>query len=170
MSYQRILAAIDRPPTTSEVFEQALDLAKKEGARLMVFHCIRQASVADVIPLVANPIEADTSLFGVSDSQQLRLQQEVLQEQTEQDQEWLQTYCQTAIAQGVPTEWDCKVGSRASSICDLARDWQADLIILGRGDLNGLKELFQGSVSDDVIHRAPCSVLVIQGKDTLTNT
>lgn len=162
MSYKRILVALDRPPTTPEVFEQALDLAKKEGASLMVFHCIRAANVTGLISSTTDPL-LGTGLpsFGGVDLQQLQLQSEIAYTASEQNYEWLQTYRQKAIAQGVPTEIDCQVGSRSSSICDLARDWGADLIVVGRGHLNGWEELVEGSVSTDVIHHAPCSVLVV---------
>ncbi|HEY9846902.1 MAG TPA: universal stress protein [Candidatus Caenarcaniphilales bacterium] len=162
MSYQRVLVALDRPPTTPDVFEQALDLAKKERAKLMVFHCVRTVNVVGAIPPVTDPfVETGLSPFGIIDSQQLQLQEEIVQKETELDQKWLQDYCQTAIAQGVPTESECRVGSRSASICDLARDWGADLIVIGRGDINGLKEVLRGSVSNDVMHQAPCSVLVV---------
>jgi nucleotide-binding universal stress UspA family protein len=39
---------------------------------------------------------------------------------------------------------------------------EADLIIVGRKDRSGLEELLLGSVSSDVVHHAPCAVLVTQ--------
>lgn len=47
-------------------------------------------------------------------------------------------------------------------ICELARNWNADLIILGRRGRTGLSELLLGSVSNYVLHHAPCSVLTVQ--------
>ncbi|NEO65320.1 MAG: universal stress protein, partial [Moorea sp. SIO4G2] len=40
------------------------------------------------------------------------------------------------------------------------------LIVLGRRGLGGLKEMVLGSVSNYVVHHAPCSVLVVQGVAT----
>jgi nucleotide-binding universal stress UspA family protein len=163
MSYTRILVALNDDPTASEVFGQALDLAgEKEGASLMIFHCLRAANVVGLTTSPTDPLlgTAFPSLAEV-ELQQPQLQQQVVQQQTEQSFQWLETYRQQALARGVPTEISCQVGSRSTSICDLARDWPADLIVLGRGDLNGWKLLFQGSVSTDVVHEAPCSVLVV---------
>ena len=171
MSYKKILVAIDRPPVTPEVFEQALELAKKDGAKLMVLHCAR-GDVGYATSLVTDSV-AGTSLYsgtagfsslGVGDLQMIQFQQEQLQQEIEQDQEWLQTYCQKAVDQGVATETDQEVGNPGSHICDLARDWGADLIVIGRRGLTGLQEIFLGSVSNHVIHHAPCSVLVVQGE------
>ncbi len=173
MSYRKILVAIDRPPVTPEVFEQALELAKKDGAKLMVLHCARGEGVGYATPLVTDSI-AGTGLYsgagagfsslGVGDLQMIQFQQEQFQNEIEQDQEWLQTYCQKAAEQGVAAESDQEVGNPGSHICDLARDWGADLIVIGRRGLTGLQEIFLGSVSNHVIHHAPCSVLIVQGE------
>ena len=166
MSYKKILVAIDRPPVTPKVYEQALDLAKKEGASLMVFHCHREPSVAEAIPPIIDPLAGaglyPTTGTSFGDLQLIQIQREQLEKEVEQDREWLQNYCQNAIARGVPTECDDNVGSPGPHICDLARDWGADLIVIGRKGHNVLKEVFLGSVSSHVIHHAPCSVLVVQ--------
>jgi len=80
-----------------------------------------------------------------------------------QIQQWLQTYCQEATQQGVSTEFAYGVEEATSAICDLARSWGADLVVVGRRGRQGLTEALLGSVSNYVLHHAPCSVLVIQG-------
>lgn len=40
MEYKKILVAVDQFEHSLEVYEEALDLARKEDAKLMVFHCI----------------------------------------------------------------------------------------------------------------------------------
>jgi nucleotide-binding universal stress UspA family protein len=44
----------------------------------------------------------------------------------------------------------------------VAQQWNADLIILGRHDQSAITEFFTGSVSNPVVDRANCSVLVIK--------
>jgi len=56
------------------------------------------------------------------------------------------------------------VGEPGREICALAQEWSADLILLGRRGMQGLGELLLGSVSNFVMHRANCAVLVVQGK------
>jgi nucleotide-binding universal stress UspA family protein len=68
-----------------------------------------------------------------------------------------------AIAQGVNAEHTQEFGDAGRMICEVARNWQADLIILGRRGLSGIKEFFLGSVSNYVLHHAHCSVLTVQG-------
>lgn len=55
-------------------------------------------------------------------------------------------------------------GSPESRIVEKAEDIQADLIIVGSHGYNRWERLLLGSVSDSVIHHAPCSVLVVRSK------
>ncbi|MCZ8054719.1 MAG: universal stress protein, partial [Microcystis sp. LE19-12.2C] len=50
----------------------------------------------------------------------------------------------------------------AKTICKVAREENIDLIVIGRRGRSGLGELFLGSVSNYVLHHAPCSVLIVQ--------
>jgi nucleotide-binding universal stress UspA family protein len=52
-------------------------------------------------------------------------------------------------------------GSPEQQIVEEARDWQADLIVVGSHG-RGFWGRMLGSVSDAVIHHAPCSVLVVR--------
>lgn len=54
------------------------------------------------------------------------------------------------------------VGSPESRIVETAEEWGADLIIVGSHGYNRWERLLLGSVSDSVIHHAPCSVLVVR--------
>lgn len=154
MRYTKILVAIDRSSQSDSVFEQALELAKKEEAALMLFHCLHSE-------LQGSGLYADMysrELIYYSDEIQERLRQE-----KQEVSEWLAGYCQTATAQGVATEWDVKVGDAGSVLLQLANAWNADLIVLGRRGHRGLAEVFLGSISNYVVHHAPYSVLVVQG-------
>ena len=154
MRYRKILVAIDRSDQSDSVFEQALELAKKEEASLMLFHCLPSE-------LQGSGLYAD--MYGRELINYSREMQEQLRKEKEDACEWLAGYCQTATAQGVATEWDVKVGDAGSVLLQLADAWNTDLIVLGRRGHRGLAEIFLGSVSNYVVHHAPCSVLVVQG-------
>lgn len=53
-------------------------------------------------------------------------------------------------------------GSPDSRIVETAEEMSADLIIVGSHGYNRWERLLLGSVSDSVIHHAPCSVLVVR--------
>jgi len=54
------------------------------------------------------------------------------------------------------------VGDPADAIVDEAREWGADLIVVGTRGLGGGQRLVLGSVSTKVLHHAPCDVLVVR--------
>lgn len=53
-------------------------------------------------------------------------------------------------------------GDAGPTICEVARDEEADLVVLGTHDRGRFGRLWFGSVSDHVMHNAPCSVLVVR--------
>lgn len=55
-------------------------------------------------------------------------------------------------------------GTPESRIVETAEEMKCDLIVLGSHGHNGWERLLLGSVSDAVIHHAPCSVLVVRAK------
>ena len=54
------------------------------------------------------------------------------------------------------------IGSPENKIIDAANQMKADLIIVGSHGYNRLERILLGSVSDSIVHHAPCSVLVIR--------
>jgi nucleotide-binding universal stress UspA family protein len=57
-------------------------------------------------------------------------------------------------------------GNADEKIVAIARDWGADLIVVGSHGRNFWGRLL-GSVSDAVVHHAPCSVLVVRPRHKL---
>ena len=57
---------------------------------------------------------------------------------------------------------DVLFGSPGSRIVEAAREFAADLVVIGSHGHNRLERLLLGSVSDSVVHHAPCSVLVVR--------
>jgi len=162
MKFKRILVAIDLSPMATTVFDQALELAKKEGANLKLFHCLSwRALEQDTLLMVGAQVSYTVAL----DDELRRRRQKRLQEETQNTRAWLQNCCKKAAEQGVSAEFDYNVGAPGSLICGAARNWGADLIVLGRRGLRGLTEVWLGSVSNHVVHHAPCSVLVVQGEN-----
>lgn len=53
------------------------------------------------------------------------------------------------------------VATGHAAVCDVARDVDADLIVVGNRGMSGAKR-FLGSVPNSVTHQAPCSVLIVE--------
>jgi nucleotide-binding universal stress UspA family protein len=157
VALKKILVAIDRSPQAMVVLEQALELAQKEESQLLLFHSLSWDAQADWTPFIGTL--ADMDLYGTFH----HIQQQHLKEELETVQSWLQSCCQQAQSQNIPSKFKCKIGDPGLRICEVAQNWDADLIILGRRGHRGLSEIVLGSVSNYVVHHAPCSVLVVQG-------
>lgn len=152
MSFSKILVALDyHSPLAVEVFTRALDLANQHRSHLMLAHCLGLKVLEDMGPMI------DTA-FGLKSP--TRLQQSYLQEM-EQARQWLEMQCQVATNQGVWTDFICEVGDTGSWICDLARRWEAELIVIGHGGKQGLKERLFGSITNYVVQHTPCSVMIV---------
>lgn len=54
------------------------------------------------------------------------------------------------------------IGTPESRIVETAEEFEADIIIVGSHGYNAWERLLLGSVSDSVVHHAPCSVLVVR--------
>jgi nucleotide-binding universal stress UspA family protein len=150
--FEKILVAIDHTEFSHCIFEQSLMLAKLHQSELMLVH-------------VLTPSES----FYPAGNSYLGLPAPPLTEYLQQLQEWeqqgiakLQAFTTEAIAAGVKTGFKQTVGNPGKSICEVAKDWNASLIIIGRRGLSGLSEMFIGSQSNYVLHHAPCNVLAIQ--------
>jgi nucleotide-binding universal stress UspA family protein len=146
---KKILVAIDRSDNTSQhVFQEALDLAKITGANLKILHVL---SVDD---------KNSPNILALLDTPENKKR---WQEFEKPGRELLQSLAESAIAAGVPTEIYQGLGRPGHVICETAKTWGADTIVIGRRGLSGISELLLGSVSNYVSHYAPCSVLLVQG-------
>jgi nucleotide-binding universal stress UspA family protein len=164
MTYKRVLVALDRSSQAPIVFEQALEQVQMlqkaaKSAHLMITHTIRMDTEVSSGAFMGLGTLADVDTYNTL----RKVQQERIQHHVREAEEWLQGYYRRAIEQGIRTEIDCHVGEPALRICDLAQNWNADLVVLGRRGHQGIKEIVLGSVSNYVVHHAPCSVLIVQG-------
>lgn len=158
MAFNKILVPLVRSKSAETIFKQALKLAQDNNSKLMLFHSV-DWDMGEHFGSFAE-IEAEVDFSGAF----IQAQQERLQQELQESKDWLQTYTEQATAMGIPTESKCQVGHPGSLIRDLAKNWNADLIVMGRRGLSGLQEVFLGSVSNYILHHAPCSVLIVHGE------
>ena len=73
---------------------------------------------------------------------------------------------ETLRAGGLTAEAVVRDGEPRSAIVDEAKEWEADLVVLGSHGYTGLKRWLLGSVAQAVVSHAPCSVEVVRKKQT----
>ena len=157
--YQKILVAIDNSTLSEQVFTNALALAKPLQSKLMLLHVL---SMEDKGYPEFPAIPSLHYYPGLSDVpiESYRHQWDVY-EQRELDH--LKSFAEQAQKEGIETEVTQIPGAAGHQICELGQSWGADLICIGSRGRAGLTELLLGSVSNFVMHHAPCSVLVMRG-------
>jgi len=157
MMFKKILVALDRSEIGQQVFEEALGLAKLTQASLMLLHVLSpEEEGSPYVPMLSN-----LDYYPGLTSQSFELYQNQWDTFKNQGIQMLQSFCAQANTAGVTTEFTQNIGNPGRIVCDLARNYDADLIVMGRRGRSGVMELFLGSVSNYVLHHAPCSVHVI---------
>jgi nucleotide-binding universal stress UspA family protein len=157
--FEKILVALDNGPTSEALFAEALALAQATEGALLLVHSL--SNQEDDSPL---PISAGLTSIYWSPGTALDLEawrQEWVRYETE-SLDHLRRFAAIGNTAGVTTEFRQLIGNPAAVICKAAHDWDADVIVMGNRGRSGLSELVLGSVSNEVMHRAPCSVLVIK--------
>lgn len=155
--FQKILVAIDTSKISQQVFDQAVSLAKANNANLMLAHVLTEEELGSPMPILPS-----LEYYPSVQERNIELYQQQREALTRQGLELLRSRYTQAVAAGVTTEHTLNNGIPGQTICKLARTWQADLIVMGRRGRSGLSELILGSVSNYVLHHAPCSVLIVQ--------
>ena len=156
MGYKKILVAVDRFQHSQVVFDHALDMAQKETAELMIFCCLKQYTPADLENRVGT---APTKL---DDSEAIKIRRRLVDVEIIHAKSWVNTLAKQAEAKQITVETLVEEGMPGPNICELAKNWRADLLVVGRTRRSKFAERFLGSVSNYVIHDAPCSVLLVQ--------
>ncbi|MDZ8104748.1 MAG: universal stress protein [Nostoc sp. DedQUE12a] len=155
--FKKILVALDRSEVGQKVFDQALSLAQLTQASLMLLHVLSpEEEGSPYVPMISN-----FDYYPGLNSQSFELYQKQWESFKTQGIQMLQSFCAQANTAGITTEFTQNLGNPGRLICDLARSYDADLIVMGRRGRSGLTEFFLGSVSNYVLHHAPCSVHIV---------
>lgn len=151
----KILVAVDRSPLSKSVFYSAVSLAKTTGANLMLLHVLSPKESG-------YPVTSAHTYYPLVKDINYELYHQQFVEYEQWGLKFLQNLTEEATKAGIATEFTQLEGNPGRMICELASNWSADLIIVGSRRLQGLKEMFLGSVSNYVTHHAPCSVLIVR--------
>ncbi|MEN9252382.1 MAG: universal stress protein [Thermostichales cyanobacterium BF3_bins_165] len=157
MPFRKLLVALDLSVASTTVWKRALEIAQPARAQILVTHIFFQD---DMDLAMINGMG-----YGVAFSLDLWEEyQQHLEAEEARKLRQLRDLVQSYPLDNVTIQIQLKHGIPGQSICQLAKTWGADLIVLGRRGHSGLEELLLGSVSNYVLHHAPCSVLAVQGE------
>lgn len=156
---KKIMVGLDKSPLSLSAMEEAIALARAYGAELRLEYILtdyesgapQRITYFDeyYYPAMSQPI--------------LEEYQRDWNKYVDDYRTWLKEYVQTVSLMGLDVSGDVRLGDPGRELCSVAKEWQADLLVLGSHGRSGLKEMLLGSVSNYVMHRAPCSVLISHG-------
>lgn len=156
--FQKILVAIDHSDVSRHAFEQALNLAKTLNASLMLVYVLSPFNEDYPTPIYPGGDAVFPGLY----TEAVKAFAEKWESYERQGLDMLRSLADVSTQAGVGTEFTQAIGDPGQAICTLAKTWQAELIIVGRRGRTGISEFFLGSISNYVVHHAPCSVLTVQ--------
>ncbi len=156
--FKKILVAVDRSSASEEVFAKALELAHCSQATLVLLSAI---SPEYNVNYLNPPIYPGGEAISISEAA-IKIYLERQEQERLHSLEFLNSLAFKAKEVGVAAEINQQLGDPARSICEVADTLAVDLIVVGRRGYSGLSELWMSSVSNYVLHHAPCSVLVVQ--------
>ncbi|TVQ26283.1 MAG: universal stress protein [Leptolyngbya sp. DLM2.Bin15] len=155
MSFKKILVALDRSPLSRRVFDHALTLIEPAVSQVKIIHCLNLGTYQNFGAILDTGIglRTQTDLARSEAAEQAKASAEAAS--------WLNSLRAEAEVQGVSADFLIETAGPGPVVCQVAQDWSADVIVVGNGGKRGIKELILGSVSQYIIHHAPCPVLVL---------
>lgn len=143
MVFRKILIAIDSEPIAAHAADIGAELARLAGAEMAFIHVID--------PALANA--ADTGI-----------QPAVLEATAKEDaRKLIGDFRKRLPQQSVVLEF-VQIGTPVAEIVSAAKDWPADLIVIGSHGRGGIRRALLGSVAEGVLRHASCPVLVVRAK------
>jgi nucleotide-binding universal stress UspA family protein len=139
---RRILVGLDFSDTSEHALDVAVELARRNGASLMLLHVYQVPGYAFPETVVPAPPEMLDQLIADNERELARL-------------------AGRARAAGVPVTWDQVAGAPSTEIVERARRG-CDLVVVGTHGRTGIRHALLGSVAERVVRRCPVPVLTVR--------
>ena len=154
--FDKILVPLDGSEHSLKALEIAVQIAKKFGGKLALIH-VYSVSVGPVI--MPEPTTLTPPMIPVMTPAEVS---KTVEATRKAGNSILTDGEQKVKAEGVQVETILKEGHTVQEIVKTAKEGEFDLIVIGGRGISKIRELLLGSVTDGVIHHAPCPVLVIK--------
>lgn len=142
---QTILHATDFSKSASHAFRLACSLARDHQARLVVLHVVQPP-----YPIVGEIMVVPPQPAGMAGDP---AEWETLRQKLR---------AMKPASGDFPVEQRLEVGEPVEAILAVAKETEAGLIVLGTHGRTGLTRLLMGSVAEQIVRKAACSVLTVK--------
>lgn len=147
--YQRILVAIDFSEHSERALQRAVELAARCQANLSLLHVTEMP----IYPM-ANGFDTLDGMMPLDMEVDIELTDELVNLAKDR-------LAKLAQKNGAgEAEQNVVLGTIKADIIEQAESQKADLIVMGRHGMSGIKAIM-GSVTDSILHAAKCDVLAV---------
>jgi nucleotide-binding universal stress UspA family protein len=141
----KILLAIDGSPPSQDAVQE---VARRPWASPSTVYIL--SVIQPYTPPVTEIVLASTT------------REEIRQRQTQEAEQLTRQARERIAAPGLSVETVVREGDPRTAIVDAAKEWDADLIVVGSHGRTGIERLMMGSVAQAVVAHADCSVEVVR--------
>lgn len=153
--YNKMLVAVDGSEHSNKALRHAVELAEKLGSKIWLIHVysvvVPLVPATDTLPSPTPIPAASPTLAAKMTDDAKALGNRILNEAEHVVKE-----------RGIQAEKVLKEGDVVKAIVSEAEEGRFDLIVVGHRGMSKLSELFLGTVSQGVGHKAPCPVLIVK--------
>jgi nucleotide-binding universal stress UspA family protein len=142
--YQRILVPVDGSPTSDQGLEEALRIAKTTGGSLRLVHVVNELIFSTGFEFYSADVAGVLREGGEAILAEARAR---------------------AAASGIDVSsalLECFGGRICDFVVDEAKNWHADLIVIGSHGRHGIDRFLIGSDAEQILHVAPMPVLLVR--------
>ena len=145
--YQRILVPVDGSSTSTRGLDEAIELAKLTGANLRLIHVVDALTFA-----------TGSELYGAYAG-------DLIPKMREFGEQILEDARTRVQKRGVKVDSlliDHLPNRLSDTVVEQARDWGADLIVIGTHGRRGVGRMLLGSDAEQIVRTAPVPVLLVR--------
>ncbi len=137
-----------------DLLKTSLAWAKAFGKRMFTLHAEK---LADAAALDGTLVHFDPEAFESYSKNILAANDKTIKEEIEQ----------LGDIEGVEIAYESRPGNGADVLLEEVRENQADLLLLGYNPKRTLRELFLGTVTEELIHKSPCSLMIVKNAQAM---
>lgn len=145
--YRRIVVGTDGSSTADRAVDVAGELARLNGAQVLVVMAYRPARAAAMVGVGGSRGALGPSWVG--DDERVAAEEVVRRARLRLDDA------------GIAVHSAARLGEPADALLAVAEELDADLIVIGNRGTSGVRRYLLGNVADRVAHHAPCSVHIV---------
>jgi nucleotide-binding universal stress UspA family protein len=145
-----VLVAVDGSENSERALDFAIDFAEKYGAALTVMNVSESSAVA-AVPSGMGAYPGDSMVSAARDFHKFHVG--IL------DKAMART---KAAKPNLSVTLMLREGNPASEIVAASKEGGFDVVVVGHRGVGKMRGLFMGSISEKVVHTAPCTVIIIR--------